>query len=137
MLYIAILKIYIYEAVSVHDNYLYWYIIVLSRCLSYITLGPIHLLYQQIRVKYRRICWSLHNCDRGAPPLRIVQVWKIISQHQIIVQTWNFLCMTQTLVRMNEQIFKFFALLKIALPSTRHILKILPLINHKLSRYKH
>ena len=67
--------------------------------------------------------WSefgpLHYCDRGAPPLRIVQVWKIISQHKTIVQTWNFLCVTPTLVRIIGNFFKFFSLLKIGRKSIK------------------
>ena len=51
---------------------------------------------------------TLHNYILGAPPLGLVQVWKIISPHQIIVQTWKFLCMTWTLERINRNFFKFF-----------------------------
>ena len=46
----------------------------------------------------------LQQCTKAIwvhPPLGLVQVWQVISQHQIIVQTWNFLWMTWTLVRMN------------------------------------
>ena len=57
----------------------------------------------------------LHNYILGAPPLGLVQVWKIIFPHQIIVQTWNFLYMTQTLVRINGIFFfHFFHYNKIA-----------------------
>ena len=53
------------------------------------------------------------------PPLGLVQVWKIISPHQSIVQAWIFLCMTRTLVRMNGNFFKFFSLLKISRKSIK------------------
>ena len=46
--------------------------------------------------------------------LWIVQVWNIISQHQIIVQTWNFFCLKGTLVRIIENFFKFFHNYKLA-----------------------
>ena len=53
------------------------------------------------------------------PSLRIVQVWKIISQQQIIVQTWIFLCMTRTLVRIIGIFFQVFSFLKICRKSIK------------------
>ena len=47
-------------------------------------------------------------------PPRTCSSLKIISQHQIIVQTLIFLFMTQTLVRMNGNIFIFFHYWKLA-----------------------
>ena len=61
----------------------------------------------------------MHYCDRGAHPLRIVQVWKIISQHQIIVQKWIFLCLTRTLVRIIGNFLKVFSFLKIGRKSIK------------------
>ena len=48
----------------------------------------------------------------GAPPLEHVQLWQVISLHKIIIETWNFVCMIQTLVRLHSIFFKFFSLLK-------------------------
>ena len=43
---------------------------------------------------------TVHKGILGAPPLELSQLWQVISQHQIIVKTWNFLCMSLKLVRM-------------------------------------
>ena len=61
-----------------------------------------HMIWKLFRRETHWLEWkmdSLHYCDRAAPPIGLVQVWKIIFQHQIIVQSWNFLGMTRTLVK--------------------------------------
>ena len=57
---------------------------------------------------------AMHYCDRGTPPaLRIVQVWKVISQHQIIVQTWQF-CDDPNTSKINWEFFQVFYYKKLA-----------------------
>ena len=79
------------------------------------------LIFERKGDRWRDLCPdTLHYCDRGAPPpLGLVKVWKIISQHQILLQTWKFLCVTGTLVRLNGHFFNFFALKKIGRKSIK------------------
>ena len=81
-------------------------------------LGKLKIMWKKNEMDLQQ-SYTMHYCNRGAPPLRIVQVWKIISQHQIIVKTWKFLCMTQTLLKIIINFFKFFSLLKICRKSIK------------------
>ena len=57
----------------------------------------------------------------GVHPLGLVQVWKIISEPQIIVQKWIFLCMIGILVRMDVIFVNFFALSKVGRKSLNRV----------------
>ena len=44
--------------------------------------------------------WQSISFHHWVHPLGLGQLWQVISQHQIIIKTWNFLCNLQKIVRM-------------------------------------